>query len=132
MNVKGSYDTSDSYSDGKDTVTKSTHVGIENFSLENKAFIKNVGDEKVSTNFNDLEIAEELKLNAKNIEFKSVSPSYDYKEDGSYTLSEVTSEFKLNELSESIDISDLEPGMYIIRITGRNGVITKSIIKTKN
>lgn len=100
LNVKGSYDTSDSYSDGKDTVTKSTHVGIENFSLENKAFIKNVGDEKVSTNFNDLEIAEELKLNAKNIEFKSVSPSYDYKEDGSYTLNEVTSEFKLNELKD--------------------------------
>jgi hypothetical protein len=41
-------------------------------------------------------------------------------------------QYKFNELSESIDISELEPGMYIIRITGRNGVITKSIIKTQN
>lgn len=41
-------------------------------------------------------------------------------------------EFKFNELSESIDISELEPGMYIIRLTSQNGVITKSIIKTQN
>ena len=89
LKVKGSYDTSDTSTSGNSTVTKSTHLGIENFSLENKAFIKNMGDGTTSSDFNSLEIAEEIKLNAKNIEFSSVSPDYDYDvETGSETIGE--------------------------------------------
>lgn len=100
LELKGKVDSS-SYNDG---LLNSNKVDIENITINNKATYKNIGDKGTHTGFNDIRLAEELLLNAKNVKVDTVNESPDYDEEGQPKETPLHSEVhvEVNEVKDAL------------------------------